>query len=180
MTKREIHISKFLSLVLRHKPETIGVRLEDGGWIEVETLLNACAAHQFPLTREELRAVVTGNDKQRFAFSDNGLKLRASQGHSVDVELGYAPTPPPEVLYHGTAERFLESILEKGLLKGERQHVHLSAEVETAKKVGLRHGKPVVLTVAAAKLSREGVLFYLSDNGVWLVDAVPTAYLSVT
>jgi putative RNA 2'-phosphotransferase len=175
--KEAVKISKFLSLVLRHQPEKIGLRLDAAGWVAVEDLLAACNAHGQPVTREQLQAVVAQNDKQRFALSADGLRIRASQGHSVEIELGYEPAPPPALLYHGTAERFLASIRAQGLLKGQRHHVHLSADAETARKVGQRHGKAVVLTVQAAPMQQHGFPFYLSTNGVWLTEHVPVTYL---
>jgi putative RNA 2'-phosphotransferase len=177
MKDRSVKISKFLSLVLRHKPETISLRLDEAGWVNVADLLAALDAHGRPVTRAELEETVATNDKKRFAFNEDGTRIRASQGHSVEVELDYAPAAPPAVLYHGTASRFLGSIFASGLVKGQRHHVHLSADTETALKVGQRHGKPVVLTVRAAAMQTDGHIFYLSANGVWLTDAVPPAYL---
>ena len=171
-------LSKFLSLVLRHKPEEIGIRLDDSGWVEISHLLAGCSRHGVKLTPAELEEVVTKNDKQRFAISGDRLSIRASQGHSIEVDLGYEPAVPPDLLYHGTAERFLMSIHQKGLVKGNRHHVHLSTTVETAVNVGGRHGKPVVLTVDAACMVQEGLAFYLSANGVWLTEAVPPSYLT--
>jgi putative RNA 2'-phosphotransferase len=175
--RREVRISKFLSLVLRHRPERIGITLEPAGWVAVEDLLGALARHGFPVTREELGHVVAHNDKQRFAFSPGGERIRASQGHSVPVDLEYAPAVPPEILYHGTADRNLESIREKGLLKGQRHHVHLSPDRETALKVGRRYGRPVVLRIKAGEMQREGFEFFVSANGVWLTGHVPARYL---
>src|SRR5690348_12196580 len=126
MAADNVKISKFLSLVLRHKPEEIGITLDDAGWVDVDTLLAACAKHRFPLTREQLETVVATSDKKRFAFNETGTRIRANQGHSVEVELGYAPAQPPEILYHGTADRFIDSIRRQGLVKGKRHHVHLS------------------------------------------------------
>src|SRR5215470_13016716 len=126
MEKRLIKTSKFLSYVLRHKPQEIGIELDKNGWVETAVLLEACRQHNHPLSREELEEVVRTNDKKRFAFNEDGSKIRASQGHSVDIELDYQPVTPPEWLYHGTATRFLESIRDKGLFKGKRHHVHLS------------------------------------------------------
>lgn len=179
MSKRAVIVSKFLSLVLRHKPERIGLRLDEAGWTGVDELLHACRAHGFPLTREELKDVVHGSDKQRFSFSEDGTSIRANQGHSVHVELGYAPAAPPDVLYHGTAERFLASIKEKGLIKGARHHVHLSLDAETALVVGKRHGKPLVLKVWSAQMHADGCVFYQSANNVWLVEHVPAKYLEL-
>lgn len=174
---RIVKISKFLSLVLRHQPEKIGLRLDEAGWAEVDELIEACRAHGMAVTIEELRHVVANNDKKRFSFSDDGLSIRASQGHSIEIGLGYEPATPPEILYHGTAEQFLDSIRAQGLLKGKRHHVHLSADVETATKVGQRHGKPVVLEVKAGEMLRDGFTFHLSANGVWLTEHVPVFYL---
>jgi len=177
MSKKDVSQSKFLSLVLRHEPETIGVSLNPNGWIEVEVLLEALASHGRPMSRADLERLVRESDKQRFAFSEDGERIRANQGHSVEVDLGLAPQTPPEILYHGTVDRFLDSILATGLRKGERHHVHLSADVETARKVGQRRGKPVILEVRSGDMHRAGQTFLLSGNGVWLVDHVPTQFI---
>lgn len=169
--------SKFLSLVLRHEPARAGLTLDAAGWVTVDALLRGCAAAGRPLTRDQLETLVSESDKQRFALSPDGQRIRANQGHSVEVALDYAAQTPPALLYHGTATRFLPSIREHGLLKGDRHHVHLSADVETAVKVGQRHGNPVVLHVAAAAMSAAGHEFFLSANGVWLTDRVPAAHL---
>src|SRR5215471_19522016 len=159
MGDRAVRISKFLSLTLRHQPEKIGLRLSESGWASVEQLIEASRRAGIEFTREELQNVVDNNDKKRFSLSEDGLWIRANQGHSVEVDLGYAPTVPPEILYHGTAERFLTSIKQQGLIKGKRHHVHLSADVDTATKVGRRHGKPVVLKVEAGKMRQDGFVF---------------------
>jgi putative RNA 2'-phosphotransferase len=177
MPSRLVRVSKFLSLVLRHQPARIGIELDRAGWVDVSVLLAACRAHGFPVTREELGAVVRENDKQRFAFNEDGTRIRASQGHSVGVELGYAPLAPPPVLYHGTATRLLASIRARGLSKGGRHHVHLSADAATAAKVGARHGEPHVIEVASGRMHADGYEFYRSDNGVWLTEHVPAKYL---
>jgi putative RNA 2'-phosphotransferase len=177
MSDRAVRISKFLSLVLRHRPEKIGLSLGQSGWVLVEQLIEASRGHGVEFTLEELQNVVAGNDKKRFSLSEDGLWIRANQGHSIKVELGYAPTVPPEILYHGTAERFLTSIKQQGLIKGKRHHVHLSADIDTATKIGLRHGRPVVLRVKAGLMYRDGFVFYLSANGVWLTEHVPVQYL---
>jgi putative RNA 2'-phosphotransferase len=179
MQNRFVKISKFLSLILRHQPERIGLKLDPAGWISVEELLEACRNQGFTLTMDELEAVVAENDKQRFSFSDDGSRIRANQGHSVNIELGYQPITPPEVLYHGTVERFLRSILASGLSKGKRHHVHLSANIDTAQKVGSRRGPPVILKVMSGRMHRDGYPFYCSQNGVWLTDKVPPEYLEV-
>jgi putative RNA 2'-phosphotransferase len=180
MPNRTVKISKFLSRVLRHKPEAISLTLDPAGWVEVAELLTACQQHGLPISLEELRAVVASNDKKRFSFSEDSSLIRANQGHSIIVELGYQPVEPPPLLYHGTAERFLPSIRAKGLVKGKRHHVHLSPDILTATKVGARHGQPVVLTVNSSEMYRAGYVFYQSANGVWLTDHVPVAYLATT
>lgn len=177
--QRSTSISKFLSLVLRHKPEVIGLELDSGGWANVDELLEKCqtARRAKNITLAELEEVVATNNKSRFAFSANGKQIRASQGHSLAVDLGYEPVEPPKMLWHGTATRFLDSINEKGLLKMNRQHVHLSAEFATAYDVGRRHGKPVIFRVLADAMYADGYSFFLSANGVWLTDHVPVRYL---
>ena len=174
----QTHLSKFLSLILRHQPEKVGLTLDEAGWVGVNELLAALARHGRPITRETLDHIVATSEKKRFAFSDDGGCIRASQGHSVEVELGYAPAAPPPLLYHGTVDRFLDSIREKGLIKGDRHHVHLSPDTATATTVGARRGKPVVLTIDAAAMAREGLLFYRSANGVWLTDHVPARFIT--
>lgn len=172
-------LSKFLSKHLRHAPEAIGLSLLPGGWVEVDALLAACAARGLAVTRAELEEVVQSSDKQRFAFDETATRIRANQGHSVDVDLALAPQVPPDVLYHGTATRFLPAILAEGLRRMERHHVHLSAEHATAVTVGTRHGRPVVLAVAAGAMHAAGATFFRAANGVWLVDHVPPAQLHV-
>ncbi|HEY4329241.1 MAG TPA: RNA 2'-phosphotransferase [Phycisphaerae bacterium] len=174
---RRIKISKFLSLVLRHKPEAIGIVLDGAGWTDVEGLLEAAACGGVSFTMEELLEVVATNDKKRFAFNEDESRIRASQGHSVEVELGLAAVVPPEVLFHGTATRFLEGIRKEGLKRMSRRHVHLSAEEATATKVGARHGKVVVLRVRAGEMHRTGKAFYVSANGVWLTEGVGVEWL---
>ena len=176
-TDQATRTSKFLSLVLRHQPEKIGIRLDEAGWVAVDELLAGCGRAGHAITPDQLREIVRTSDKQRFALSDDGTRIRANQGHSVEVELGYEPATPPEVLYHGTAERFLASIRQQGLLKGARHHVHLSERVEAAAAVGRRHGQLVLLEVRAGAMHRKGITFYRTPNGVWLTDAVPAAYL---
>lgn len=178
MQNRLVKISKFLSLVLRHKPEEVGLRLDQAGWVPVSELLKACQAHGLTITPEELQEVVERNDKRRFSFSEDGSLIRANQGHSVEIELGYEPLTPPPVLYHGTAEHNLHSIKKIGLVKGKKHHVHLSSDAATAIKVGQRHGKPLVLEVRAGLMHQDGFIFYQSANGVWLTDQVPAKYLS--
>jgi putative RNA 2'-phosphotransferase len=171
--RRKVRASKFLALVLRHQPDAVGITLDEAGWVDVEVLLAACAAHGRRYSRAELDHVVATNDKKRFAYSEDGRRIRASQGHSVAVRLGLEAARPPDVLYHGTAERSMPLILAEGLKPMSRQDVHLSADAETAVRVGSRHGHPVVLVVAARELAAEGHVFRISANGVWLTDRVP-------
>ncbi|MFI6207221.1 RNA 2'-phosphotransferase [Streptomyces sp. NPDC051041] len=172
---RTVKISKYLSKHLRHQPERIGLALDEGGWAEIDDLIAACAAHGFRFTREELDHVVATNDKRRFAVE--GTRIRASQGHSVDVDLGLPPSPPPPYLYHGTVARHLDAIRAEGLRPMSRHDVHLSPDRETATRVGARRGRPVVLSVDAAAMHRDGHVFRVSANGVWLTRAVPPQYL---
>jgi putative RNA 2'-phosphotransferase len=177
--KRVVKISKYLSKHLRHAPERIGLTLQPGGWVAVDDLLRACAQHNFPITRTQLEEVVAKNNKQRFAFDETSTRIRASQGHSVEVDLQLESAVPPDVLYHGTAHHLVETILREGLQKMRRHHVHLSSETKTARNVGARHGKPVVLQVDAQAMHAAGFSFHRSANGVWLVDSVPPQYLRV-
>lgn len=175
--KQTTTISKFLSLVLRHQPETIGIELDENGWTEVDDLIAKANTHGIKFDREILNYIVETNAKKRFAFNEMFDKIRASQGHSVEIELGYTNQQPPAILYHGTGEQSVQSILKNGLEKRSRQHVHLSKDIETATKVGQRHGKPVVLNVLAEQMYKDGFHFFLSDNGVWLTDHVPVIYI---
>ncbi|WP_280672472.1 MULTISPECIES: RNA 2'-phosphotransferase [unclassified Kitasatospora] len=176
--KRTVKASKRLSRILRHDPGSVGVTLDEAGWVRVDTLLAALSKHGGGLSREQLDHVVATNNKRRFSYSEDGHSIRASQGHSVEVDLGLTATEPPAVLYHGTAERTLGAIWSEGLRPMRRQDVHLSAESATALNVGARHGRPVVLQVDAAAMSAAGHLFRVSANGVWLTDEVPPQYLS--
>ena len=175
--KRIVKISRYLSKHLRHRPERLGLRLEPGGWVGVDELLEACARHRFPISHEELREVVERNDKRRFAFDPSGTRIRAQQGHSVPVDLELETLDPPPVLYHGTNEAVLPAILREGLNPMGRHHVHLSPDPETAERVGARRGRPAILEVDSGRMGHEGHAFYRSGNGVWLVDAVPPRYL---
>ena len=172
-----LQTSKFLSLVLRHDPAKVGVVLDDAGWTAVATLLDALGRHGHPLTRAELDELVRTSDKQRYALSPDGTRIRANQGHSVDVELDLPVTAPPTRLFHGTVAEFLPSIREKGLIKGSRHHVHMSADTETATKVGGRRGKPEILVIRAAEMAAAGHVFFRSANGVWLTDVVPPQFI---
>ena len=178
MNKELIRTSKFLSLVLRHRPGVIGIELDPNGWTDVGELLNLAAKQGRSISMDLLRCVVRDNDKQRFVFNTDETRIRANQGHSVSIDPGLEARDPPACLYHGTATRFLASIRGAGLLRGNRQHVHLSPDVVTATQIGQRHGKPIVLGIDAGRLHAQGHVFYLSDNGVWLTDDVPAAYIT--
>lgn len=178
MESNLVRISKFVSLVLRHDPGKIGLTLDEHGWANVDELLQKAPKAGLRFDRATLEQVVAENNKKRFAFSEDGQRIRASQGHSISVDLELQPVSPPDVLYHGTAERFRESILQKGLIPGNRNHVHLSADTQTATIVGKRHGKPLIFIVKAREMEKDGFSFYLSDNKVWLTEHVPVKYLS--
>ena len=177
MEKKHIRISRFLSYVLRHRPDAVNLALDANGWVDIDALLAASAAHGRMFGRADLDLVVAQDEKRRYAISEDGRRIRASQGHSVPIDLGYEPCVPPEVLYHGTAVRFLEVIRREGLRHGARHHVHLSADEETARSVGARHGVPIVLRVQAGEMSRAGLVFFVSANGVWLTEAVGVGYI---
>lgn len=168
--------SKFLSLVLRHRPGSIGLVLDAAGWADIEALIRLAQPQQ-ALTRALLDRAVAENDKNRFEIDADGRRIRARQGHSIAVDAGLTPMAPPPRLYHGTASRFVEAIRREGLCRRDRQHVHLSADAGTAARVGARHGRPVVLVVQAAAMAAAGHAFHLSSNGVWLTDAVPSAFI---
>jgi putative RNA 2'-phosphotransferase len=169
--------SKFLSLILRHSPHTIGLSLDENGWADVEDLLARSAGHGHIFSREELEEVIATSDKQRFSFSEDKTKVRANQGHSIEVELQLEEKTPPVVLYHGTVEKFLDNIREEGLRKMSRHHVHLSKDRETAERVGERRGSAIVLAIRSEEMSQDGLVFYVSANGVWLTEHVPTKYI---
>lgn len=176
-SRDDVQLSKFLSLVLRHKPDEIGITLDESGWVPVAELLEAMRRAGRGTSREKLERIVAASDKQRFALSEDRSRIRANQGHSVQVDLGYAPAEPPEVLFHGTAEKAVESIRREGLQKRKRHHVHLSTTRQTAAAVGSRHGKLVLLEVRAGAMHRDGLAFYRTPNNVWLTDEVPVKYL---
>jgi len=179
MSKKSLtKASKFLSLVLRHKPDAIGLTLDVEGWTSISELIDK-AQSQIPLTKELIEQIVSTSDKQRFKISDDGLMIRASQGHSIKVDLKLLPKEPPAVLYHGTATRFIDSIKQEGLKPGQRHHVHLSTDVATATAVGKRYGKVVILKVDTKSMHQQGYKFFLSDNNVWLTEHVPPPYLSM-
>jgi putative RNA 2'-phosphotransferase len=179
LNKELTQLSKFLSYVLRHAPESIGLTLDQDGWADITQLLALAKQHGKTIDPHSLAQVVAENDKQRFRLSEDATRIRASQGHSTDaVALAHVQKTPPDVLYHGTATRFLDAIWQQGLLPGKRHHVHLSADVSTASAVGSRHGKLAILKVDAAHMHLQGLPFYQADNGVWLSAHVPVAFLS--
>jgi len=168
--------SKYISLILRHKPETIGITLDEHGWANVEELI-AGVRKTHPLDMAGLERIVAEDEKQRYSFNDDKTLIRANQGHSILVDVELEKIEPPEILYHGTGEKFVASIDEQGLIPKSRLYVHLSGDEDTARKVGQRHGKPVIYTVKSGEMHRDGILFYRSVNNVWLTKAVPVKYL---
>jgi putative RNA 2'-phosphotransferase len=180
LTNSQVKISKFLSLVLRHSPETIHVNMDKNGWVSIQELIdNANKYKNLHLTFDDIQFIVETNDKQRFRISDDGKRIRANQGHSIAVDLELENKMPPDILYHGTAIRFLDSIMKDGLKPAGRQYVHLSQTEEIAITVGKRHGKPVVLYIDTKTMYEENYKFYLSENKVWLVDNVPVKYIKI-
>ena len=171
--------SKFLSFVLRHEPGSIGLALDAGGWVAIDALLAAARAHGRAISRALLDEIVATSPKRRFAVSDDGQRIRANQGHSVDVALGLPPARPPAVLFHGTVAAALPAIRAEGLRKMARHHVHLSPDEATARVVAARRGAPLILRVDAAGMHAAGLVFYVSDNGVWLTEHVPPRYLAI-
>lgn len=177
--RRRVKASKFLSKVLRHDPGSVGIVLDDAGWADLDELIAAANRRGYPIDRESIREIMERGDKPRFTLSEDGSRIRASHGHTVDVELGLEPQKPPDVLYHGTAEGFVDSIRRDGLVAQNRQYVHLSSDEETAFKVGRRHGKPVVMVIDAARMWADGWQFHHSASGVWLTEWVPADYLTM-
>ncbi|WP_298821756.1 RNA 2'-phosphotransferase [uncultured Roseibium sp.] len=176
---RNTKISKSLSFWLRHKPDEADIVLSPEGWAAVSDVLKAFEKKKIVCDYELLKQIVTSNDKKRFEFSKDGRCIRARQGHSISIDLGLAPSEPPNVLFHGTATRFLQLIQKEGLKPMKRHHVHLSPDANTAVTVGARHGKPVVLEVAAKEMCLGGFVFFQTENGVWLTNSVPEKFLSL-
>ena len=171
------HISKFMSLVLRHKPEEIGLQLDENGWTKVDELIEKMNNKGIIVDHDTINKLVETNDKNRFAFNEDKTMIRANQGHSINIELNLSEAIPPEILYHGTTVKYLDDILNDGLKRQSRQHVHLSVTIETARSVGSRHGKPVILIIRSKDMHDAGYKFYLSENKVWLTDAIPVEYI---
>ncbi len=172
-----VNLSKFLSLILRHKPQTVGIELDKQGWTNVHDLISKLNRSGKNIDFKTLEIIVETDNKKRYEFNPDKTKIRASQGHSVNVDLGYTPQAPPEFLYHGTADKFVGSILEKGIQKRNRHHVHLSLDIETAKNVGKRHGMPSIFKIFSQKMHKDGYVFFKSTNGVWLTEEVPVNYM---
>ena len=176
MNKQNKHIGKLMSLALRHQPDVLQLELDKQGWVHVTDLLKGLNRKGIRIDRARLNEIVETNDKKRYAFSEDGLKIRANQGHSIKVELNLIKQEPPYTLYHGTVGKFMQNINEKGLLKMSRQHVHLSATKDTATAVGSRRGRPVILKINAKEMHENGFDFYCSENGVWLTEHVPPEF----
>lgn len=172
----DVKLGRFLSLVLRHDPGAAGITLDEHGWADVEQLLAGVNRTGRKIDLPTLERIVRENNKQRYSFSGDRTKIRANQGHSVQVDVELKEAEPPKYLYHGTASRFLPSIRAEGIRRMSRQYVHLSGDFETAMAVGRRHGAPVVITIDAAAMARDGITFYRSENGVWLCEHVPVRY----
>lgn len=175
--KREIELGKFLSLILRHNPDVVGISLDENGWADVEKLLKGMKKAGKHIDKSILEYIVQENNKKRYSFNEDHTKIRANQGHSVDVDIQLKKVIPPNLLYHGTAERFLENIKKQGICKQSRQYVHLSSDQNTAFTVGKRHGKPIVLTIDTESMVKDEIPFYLSKNGVWLCKFVEWKYV---
>ena len=178
MNEKEItRVSKFISLVLRHKPESIGLNLDEKGWAETSELLEKMNQSGTNISLDMLNRIVETNNKRRFSFNEDKTKIRANQGHSINVDLELKQKIPPQFLYHGTATKFLDSILKEGIKKKERQYVHLSIDIKTAITVGQRHGEPKILIIHSEQMHGEGFNFYLSENNIWLTEHVPVKYI---
>lgn len=177
--RKSDRLSIFISLILRHKPEIIGITLDEHGWADVKELIDGINISGRQINMETLEEIVKTDEKGRYSFSEDKRLIRANQGHSIPVDVELEEAAPPEILYHGTATRFLDSIMKDGLKPMSRLYVHLSRDIETAKKVGSRHGNPVVLKISSGEMNKDGIRFYLSSNGVWLVKNVPRKYIEI-
>ena len=175
-SKNDVKLGKFLSLVLRHNPQAAGITLDEHGWADVQELLAGVRHSGREIDMETLERIVQENNKQRYSFNADHTKIRANQGHSLQVDVELTAAKPPRYLYHGTAARFLAAIRQEGIKKMSRQYVHLSSDFQTAMEVGRRHGSPVVITINAEAMAHDGVTFYLSENGVWLCEYVAPEY----
>jgi len=178
ISKEDMRISKFMSLILRHKPEEIGLKFDEYGYIKTSGLINGLNKKGYKVTISDIERIVDEDNKQRYSFNNDKSKIKANQGHSIAVNLELQAVEAPKVLYHGTATRFSESICKEGIKKQARQYVHLSADIETATKVGKRHGELVIFKINSGQMYNDGYKFFLSENKVWLTDYVPVKYLS--
>lgn len=178
ISKEDMRISKFISLILRHKPEEIGLTLDEYGYVNTSDLIKGLNRKGYRVTISDIERIVEDDDKQRYSFNEDKTKIKANQGHSIAVNLELQDIEPPKVLYHGTATRFSESICKEGIKKQGRQYVHLSSDVETATKVGKRHGELVIFKINSEQMYKDGYKFFLSENKVWLTDYVPIKYFS--
>ena len=170
--------SRFISLILRHKPEAIGISLDEHGWADVNALIEGIGKTR-AFDQNMLVEIVRTDEKKRYSFNENRTKIRANQGHSISVDVDLAKKMPPDVLYHGTGEKYVASINKEGLIAKSRLYVHLSSDTQTANKVGSRHGRPMIYRVDSGRMATDGYAFYLSANGVWLTKAVPVKYLTL-
>ncbi len=170
-------LSKFISLILRHKPEEVGITLDEHGWANVEDLINGINNSGRKIDKDVLEEIVRTDNKQRYSFNEDKTKIRANQGHSIPVVIDFKELEPPDTLYHGTATKSIEGIHARGIKPMSRLYVHLSKDFETAKQVGSRHGECVVLIINAKRMYKDGVKFYLSENGVWLTEYVDPKYI---
>jgi putative RNA 2'-phosphotransferase len=178
MEKLKVKLSKFISLILRHNPQKIGVKMDAEGWVNVDELLAGLKKQGAPIDMPMLKDIVESNNKKRFVFSEDGTRIRANQGHTLPVTLNYKPAMPPPVLYHGTAARFVQQIIEEGLHKGKRFYVHMAADPETAKVAARRWGSPLLLKIAALEMHTQGFEFYSPTEGLWLTNEVPARFIS--
>lgn len=177
--QRNEKVSKLLSYILRHEPGAVGLKLEEDGWVKVSDLVTACDKHGHFFTLDELKEIVETSDKKRFSFDEGEHRIRANQGHSADVQIEFEKRQPPAVLYHGTARKNIDAIFTEGLKKMQRHHVHLSSDTKTARAVGIRYGEPVIFEVDTASMLETDFEFYMSTNGVWLIDSVPPQFLKI-
>ena len=177
ISKEDMKLSKFVSLILRHKPEEINLSLDENGWVEVNKLINGINKKNFNINLDDLKRIVSEDNKQRYSFNSDLTKIRANQGHSIKVNLDLKEVRPPDILYHGSSKKFMKNIIKEGITKQKRQYVHLSLETETASKVGKRHGELIMFILDSKKMYEDGYKFYLSENGVWLTDFVPSKYI---
>jgi putative RNA 2'-phosphotransferase len=180
MKPNRLRLSKFMSLILRHQPEVVGCMLDRGGWLSIADLVSGATCAGVAITAEDVMEIAKQDPKRRYALSEDALRIKATYGHSIEIELGLEASRPPERLFHGTATRSLESIKKAGITRKRRRYVHLSADKMTATKVGSRHGRPVILTVRARLMFDAGFLFYRSESGIWLTEQVPSDYIDFT